>query len=81
MYENIQRIAEEAGCLCTRNAPLSGYTTFKIGGPASLLIEPASVDSLSKVLRACSAEGVTPLVLGRGSNVLAPDEEIGRAHV
>ena len=76
MYENIQRIAEEAGCLCTRFAPLSGYTTFKIGGPASLLIEPASVDSLSKVLRACSAEGVTPLVLGRGSNVLAPDEGI-----
>ncbi len=76
MFETIRSAAEQSGCTVTADAPLKRYTSFKIGGPASLVVEPNSVDSLSAVLQACSKEGVRPLILGRGSNVLAPDEGI-----
>lgn len=76
MYEEIIRVAEEQGCSATRDIPLAKYTSFKIGGPAALLVEPNSVDSLSAILKACRNSGVDPLVLGRGSNVLVPDEGV-----
>lgn len=76
MFEEILSTAEQNGCKVTRNADLSRYTTFKIGGPAALLVEPGSVDALSEVLKTCKKEGVKPLILGRGSNVLVPDEGI-----
>ena len=76
MYENILAAAEQAGCAAVQNAELKKYTAFKIGGPAALLLEPGSSDELEAVLKACSREKVKPLILGRGSNVLAPDEGI-----
>ncbi len=53
---------------------LSTCTTFRIGGPVRLLILPHSVEELQGVLRLCAACGERPLILGNGSNVLAPDE-------
>lgn len=76
MFENIISTAESFGCVCERNADMSRYTTFRTGGPAELIVKPNSVDSLSAILKAIKAEGIKPLVLGRGSNVLAPDEGI-----
>lgn len=78
MYDDIvfrvlARMAEENGCSVCRCAPLSAYCTFRVGGPADLLICPPDTDTLCRVL--CAANGRVPwYILGNGSNVLAPDE-------
>ncbi len=59
-----------------RDVALAPYTTFHIGGPITLMIEPPHEDALVAALRAARQSGVFSLVLGRGSNVLFPDEGI-----
>ncbi|WP_345238787.1 UDP-N-acetylmuramate dehydrogenase [Pontibacillus salipaludis] len=56
--------------------PLSKHTTIKIGGPADLFIEPYSVEGLQYTLDVLQEHGVPYRVIGRGSNLLIPDEGI-----
>jgi UDP-N-acetylmuramate dehydrogenase len=56
-----------------RNEPLAPYTTFKIGGPADVLFEATSADSLANAVRAARDAGVPYFVLGLGANVLIGD--------
>ncbi|NLL62844.1 MAG: UDP-N-acetylmuramate dehydrogenase [Ruminococcaceae bacterium] len=76
MFEKIIATANTHSLKITENADMSKFTMFKIGGPARLLIEPNSVDALEAVLLACKAEGIRPIILGNGSNVLISDEGI-----
>ena len=52
-------------------APL---TTFRIGGPAAVFLEPESVDDLHAVARAVADTAVPVAIVGKGSNVLVADE-------
>ncbi len=54
--------------------PLKGYTSFGIGGPAEALLLPASAEELAELSALLRRLGCRPLILGNGSNVLAPDE-------
>lgn len=54
-------------------APMREYTTFRIGGPADVLAEPASVGELSALLRLADTHGVPKVVIGLGSNLLVRD--------
>lgn len=56
-----------------RNEPLSKRTTLRVGGPADVLVEPASEADLAAVLRFCREGEVNVFVLGRGSNLLVRD--------
>lgn len=56
--------------------PLSKYTSFRIGGNAEAVACPKTEDELSGLLKICSRMGVEPVILGAGTNVLAPDEGI-----
>jgi UDP-N-acetylmuramate dehydrogenase len=53
---------------------MSKLTTWRVGGPASFVVWPADAEELISVLRRCRERGLRTLVLGLGSNVLAPDE-------
>ena len=53
--------------------PLARYSTYRIGGPATVFL-PASTDDLAAALRLTAAAGVPWFALGLGSNVLLPDE-------
>ena len=52
--------------------PLKNYTTFGIGGPARLLLLPASAEELAELCGLLRRLGERPVLLGNGSNVLAP---------
>ncbi len=54
-----------------RLAPL---TTFRIGGPAALFLEPESEGDLVAVGEAIRQTGIPFVILGKGSNVLVADE-------
>lgn len=55
------------------NAPLAALTTFKVGGPADLLLETRSAEEMLDAIRLAHANGVRATVLGGGSNVLIGD--------
>jgi UDP-N-acetylmuramate dehydrogenase len=56
--------------------PLSKHCSFGIGGPAEVFAAPSSREELSAAIEACRAEGAAFVVLGRGTNILAPDEGV-----
>jgi UDP-N-acetylmuramate dehydrogenase len=56
------------------NEPLSKYTTFKIGGPADLLLIIKTTDELVQALTFMEGEGIPFFILGGGSNMLVSDE-------
>lgn len=56
--------------------PMSKFTSFRIGGPADAVALPKSEQELCALLRLCSEQGVQPVILGAGTNVLAPDAGI-----
>ena len=55
------------------NVSLAGYTTFRIGGPADVLVQVGEEEQLEKVLAWCRESGRPWILLGRGSNVLVDD--------
>lgn len=56
--------------------PLAPLTTYRLGGPAALFVEPNDPDELRMVKEALDEAGADgpALVLGRGSNLLVSDE-------
>lgn len=54
-------------------APMSELTTFRIGGPAAVVVEPATTDEAAQVLSACHAAGAEVRVMGLGSDLLVSD--------
>lgn len=58
------------------DAPLSAYSSFKIGGPASFVAIPKSPDALADLLTALKPMRVRTLVFGNSSNVLFCDDGI-----
>lgn len=53
--------------------PLSGLTTFRIGGPAGLVCRVKNVDDAQRFLETAWNAGGTWTCLGGGSNILADD--------
>ncbi|ASJ54798.1 UDP-N-acetylenolpyruvoylglucosamine reductase [Brevibacillus formosus] len=54
--------------------PLAAHTTWKIGGPADLLITPSSKSQLIMVLQILNEHHVPWMVMGKGSNLLVSDK-------
>jgi UDP-N-acetylmuramate dehydrogenase len=56
-----------------RSFPMAPLTTFRIGGPAALYLEPESEEDLAAAGNAIATTGVPFVVVGKGSNVLVSD--------
>jgi len=54
--------------------PMKHHTSFKIGGPAEIMVFPKNADELAAVLKLSKSLDIKPAILGAGTNVLAPDE-------
>jgi UDP-N-acetylmuramate--alanine ligase len=83
--ENAQRwdrLADEvrpllsAGAELAREEPLAEKTTLRVGGSARLYAQPATVGDLQTLLREARRSAVPILMLGRGSNLIVPDEGV-----
>lgn len=59
-----------------REEPLAAKTTLRVGGAARLYAEPASAADLRFLLRTAQARGLDVFALGRGSNLVVPDEGV-----
>lgn len=57
------------------NVNLKDYNTYKIGGNAKYLIKPYNIDKLKSLIDYLKENNIKYFVLGRGSNVILPDED------
>lgn len=56
--------------------PLSKHTSFRIGGPAEAMAFPKNREELAELLKKSCLWDRKPVILGAGTNVLAPDEGV-----
>lgn len=79
MTTNVRKIAEKCNihtnlaCPPKYNEPMKEHTTFRVGGPAALFIEPASAQSLVDVLTEIQQQNSEYFILGGGSNLVVSD--------
>ncbi|NJL37431.1 MAG: UDP-N-acetylmuramate dehydrogenase [Leptolyngbyaceae cyanobacterium SM1_4_3] len=60
-------------CLIKPQVPLSGLTSFRVGGPAELYIAPRTLEDLQVSFAWAEAEGLPVTLLGAGTNLLVSD--------
>ena len=54
-------------------APMARYTTFRVGGPADVMVNIADTREIATALRAAKNAGVPTTIIGNGSNLLVRD--------
>jgi UDP-N-acetylenolpyruvoylglucosamine reductase len=59
-----------------REEPLASKTTMRVGGAARVYAEPASLEDLRVLWREARVRDVELFILGRGSNLIVPDEGV-----
>ena len=73
-YQHLIDTATAIGCGVTLQAPMSAATTFKVGGPADLLIDLPDANAVSAVVAVCHTENIPYLFIGNGSNLVVGDK-------
>ena len=53
--------------------PMANHTSFRIGGAVEVMAFPKNKEELSKILKQSALLDCKPVILGAGTNVLAPD--------
>ena len=69
----LKEFLDNEGIVYRENEPMSAHTTFKIGGPADLFVQPASENALSKIVSFCNEREIPFHIIGNGSNLLVSD--------
>ncbi|HSY54321.1 MAG TPA: UDP-N-acetylmuramate dehydrogenase [Opitutaceae bacterium] len=64
------------GMRLLREESLAAKTTMRVGGAARVYAEPATAEDLQVLLREAHAHHVEIFLLGRGSNLIVPDEGV-----
>ncbi len=54
--------------------PLARLSTLKVGGPAKAVVFPENIPQLSQLIRTLQGLDISWRVVGRGSNILVPDQ-------
>ncbi|HWQ30575.1 MAG TPA: UDP-N-acetylmuramate dehydrogenase, partial [Negativicutes bacterium] len=61
--------------------PMKDHTSFKVGGPADIFIEPEGVEELEIALKSLRRQGIPYYIIGNGTNLLVSDKGIRGAVV
>ena len=61
-----------------KEEPMDRHTSFRIGGPARRMAFPERGEQLVLLLDMAARCGARPLVMGNGTNLLAPDQGLDR---
>ena len=54
--------------------PMKDHCSFKIGGPVTVFIAPKDIWEMTKLFYYLHMNDVAPLVIGKGTNIIIPDE-------
>lgn len=72
-------LAKEINCSYAENELMAQHTTFKIGGPAKLMLFPESEEQISKIVKCAAENKIRLIAIGNGSNLLVADKGIDAA--
>ena len=75
-YQKLIDIATELGCVVTEQASMAEATTFRIGGPADLLVDIPNESAAAAIIAVCNHENIPYMFIGNGSNLLVGDKGI-----
>lgn len=74
MYSKLSQLLPEQKIKI--NESMKNHTTFKIGGPADIMVFPANISDICTTIAYCHQEKITYVILGLGSNILVRDKGI-----
>ena len=72
LYNELCSITGEKNVL--RDEPMSGHTTFRIGGPADWFVTPSRTEEVRGIIELCRQQAVPYYIIGNGSNLLVGDK-------
>ena len=75
-YSILDLLTNRFGEEVKTNVVLAPYTSARIGGRADIVVEARTSDDLAQIVNTLWQEGIEPVVLGGGSNVLISDNGI-----
>ncbi|MFY9176813.1 MAG: UDP-N-acetylmuramate dehydrogenase [Caldicoprobacterales bacterium] len=59
-----------------KDEPMKKHTSFRIGGPADIMVLPANEEEIIHTLKVCKDTSVPIFIMGNGSNLLVRDKGI-----
>lgn len=72
IYKDLtQLISKEAVLL---DEPMKNHTSFKLGGPADIMVIPSSVEEVQLALKICIENNAPYFIMGNGSNLIVRDK-------
>lgn len=74
VQETFERLSALPETTVLRDAPLSRYTRFGIGGPADIFAETPNTESFIRAWRIARESGLDTVVIGGGTNLVVSDE-------
>lgn len=69
----LRELLEKHHIVYSENSTLAELTTFKVGGPASMVLYPETIEQCAYVLKLAKEQGKKLIYLGNGSNMLGSD--------
>ncbi|MEA4849679.1 MAG: UDP-N-acetylmuramate dehydrogenase [Clostridiaceae bacterium] len=63
------------------NEPMNNHTSFKLGGPVDIFIEPDDTEELAGAVKGLREKGIPYYIIGNGSNLLVSDKGLRGAVV
>lgn len=77
-YSDLQQAASELfqGMEFRMDEPMSKHTSFRIGGPAEVMLFPKCAEELAFALKQSEKLDTSLAILGAGTNILAPDDGV-----
>jgi UDP-N-acetylmuramate dehydrogenase len=76
MQQAIQELQSEAVGALYFDEPMANHTTWKIGGPADVMIIPKDARALARTVSILHSHHVPWVVIGKGSNMLVTDKGV-----
>lgn len=78
MTDTVVRLITEivTASMVRLDEPMSRHTTFKIGGPADLLVEPSDTNQIKALIKLFKQLSIPYIIIGNGSNILVGDKGI-----
>ncbi len=73
MIKLLSQFFTENEISCIENAPISEFLTFRVGGPCKAMVFPDTIGKIRIIVEFLRNNNLKYFVIGRGSNLIAPD--------
>ena len=71
LVDEFKEIVGESNVLV--DEPMKNHTSFKVGGPADILVIPGDYEEVRKLIKKCKEKMLPFFIIGNGSNLLVRD--------